>query len=93
MGVQFKALKYVIQNYLKKIKRFFFGQFEFEYFGGSDVVNKLLITFLIFSLNSSGATLIPFSYTNPSSQNNMGDICKILESNWPTFPNSLFNEL
>ena len=37
----FKALKYVIQNYLKKIKTNFFGQFEFEYFGGSDVVNNL----------------------------------------------------
>ena len=42
MGVQFKALKYVIQNYLKKIKTKNFGQFEFEYFGGSDVVNKLV---------------------------------------------------
>ena len=46
MGVQFKALKYVIQNYLKKSQQNFLDnstirQFEFEYFGGSDVVNKL----------------------------------------------------
>ena len=45
MGVQFKALKYVIQNYFKKsLNKSFLtiGQFEFEYFGGSDVMNKLL---------------------------------------------------
>ena len=57
MGVQFKALKYVMYTeLLKKNQKTFFwtiGQFEFEYFGGSDVVNKLLdqysIIFNIFS--------------------------------------------
>ena len=46
MGVQLKALKYVIQNYQKNQNKIFWtiGQFEFEYFGGSDVVNKLLIS-------------------------------------------------
>jgi hypothetical protein len=39
MGVHFKALQYFIQNYTKKFKKFFFGQFE--YFEGSNVVNKL----------------------------------------------------
>ena len=46
MGVQFKALKYVIQNYLKKNQNKIFwtiGQFEFEYFGGSDVENILVV--------------------------------------------------
>ena len=45
MGVQFKALNYVVQNYLKKSKKFVWtiGQFEFEYYWGSDVMNKLLI--------------------------------------------------
>ena len=44
MGVQFKALNYDIWNYQKKNQKKFFwtiGKFEFEYFGGSDVVNKL----------------------------------------------------
>ena len=44
MGVQFKALKYVIQNYSNQNQNKIFwtiGQFELEYFGGSDGVNKL----------------------------------------------------
>ena len=47
MGVQLKALKYVIQNYFKKNQNKIFwtiGQFQFEYFGNSDVVNKLVVT-------------------------------------------------
>ena len=51
MGVQFKVLKYAgpkicYTELLKKNQNKIFwkiGQFEFEYFGTSDVVNKLYV--------------------------------------------------
>ena len=48
MSVQLKALNYIIQNYSKRKQNKIFwtiGQFEFEYFGDSDVMNKLLDSF------------------------------------------------
>ena len=49
MGVQFKALKYVVQNYFKKNQNKIFWKIgQFEYFGGSDVVNKLKIVLTYF---------------------------------------------